>query len=311
MPESCSTCGQAINRANPAIQCQGLCVKKFHVKCTKLPQGINADVLADSGITWKCVNCSSAKADKADPMLNELLQKMDVMSKNVLDMKNNHADIIKSLQFYGDKIDEFSKKIEKVDAMAKSVDVVTNDISLLKTECSHLRSELEQMHQQARMNNIEICGIPERKGENVISIVKKVSEIINCPVENLEILETHRVTRFPASDDNQNSNAHKNIVVKFSTRDMKNKFMQAVKGKKDKGLFINEINSNWGENERFYINEHLTPYFKLLYKKTRQFCITNKYKYCWVKDTKIFVKKSDNNRAIHITNEMVLNRLSS
>lgn len=311
MPDSCGSCGLAINRTNPAIQCQGSCVMKFHFKCTKLPPGITGDALAESGITWKCVNCTSTKTDKTDPILNQLLQKMDVLSNNMLEIKNNHTDIMKSLKFYGDKIDEFSKKIEKVDAMAKSVDGVINDISSLKTEYSQVRSELELLHQQGRMNNIEICGIPERKGENIISILKKVTEIINCPVESSEIVEIHRVMRFSVKDDNKNDSAHKNIVVKFSSKDVKDRIMQAVKVIRNKGLFINDINSNWSENERFYINEHLTPFFKLLYKKARQFCISNKYKYCWVKDAKIFIKKSDNNQAVLIKNEVVLNILGA
>lgn len=68
------------------------------------------------------------------------------------------------------------------------------------------------------------------------------------------------------------------------------------------------INEKWND-EGIYINNYLTQTNSTLYYKTRMFAKTNNYKYVWFKDSKVFLKKDENNKVIHIEDLNCLNNI--
>lgn len=298
MPDICGVCSTAVSRSNPGVKCYGQCELKYHLKCVGLPQSF-ADLTADSGVRWTCTRCGSSAKTGIE---KQLLTKLDDIQGHIKGLKTEQSEFKKSLNFYGNKIDEFNKQIENFQTLVRTIDIMREEMSSVRSECKGLRNEIEILQQMGRINNLEICGIPEKRNEDIPSIIRRIATKLDVTVEEQHIDDAHRVSIF--SDNN--SNKHKNIVVKFSSRLIKNTFLNAARKFNRK---FNCSDLGFTEDSLVYVNEHLSPFYKLLFKKAREFCRLHSYKYCWIRDTKIFIKKSDDGRTIYVSNEDVLTRL--
>lgn len=161
-----------------------------------------------------------------------------------------------------------------------------------------MREEIETLQQYSRSNNLEITGIPEKANENVITIIKAVAECVGVTLDTTEIDAAHRVRSFLKGD--------KPIIVKFVSRLKKSELVLAVRAKK--GIFTEDLYMGF-PNKRIYINGHLTPVNKQLWKLVRESCQAQGYKYYWVRDGRIFVRKGDNDHVLAITSHDMIAKI--
>ncbi|KAG5866882.1 hypothetical protein JTB14_037483 [Gonioctena quinquepunctata] len=82
--------------------------------------------------------------------------------------------------------------MESVKKFRKSFEAMESDLFEAENECSSLRAEIELLHQQGRMNNVEICGIPEKRGENILQVLNTLFSAINAPLTTNDIESAHR-----------------------------------------------------------------------------------------------------------------------
>lgn len=300
MPGSCGTCSAILSRTNPGILCQGSCRKEYHLKCVKLPTAI-AELPADSGLGWRCKNCR--EVTDTGEVLNGMNLKIDLMMTDMSDIKRKQHDFGDSLKFYGDKIDDFNRQMEDLKKLSKSIAGFEQELLSVRSECARLKTQVEYLNQRERSNNLEICGIPEKRGENIIEIIKKIGNVVGVSISQDDIVSGHRVARFRG----EGPALPKNIIVKFSSGNKKRDVLNAAKTRRNPGL--SAVDMGFSQEVKIFINEHLSPFYKLLHKKAREFCKAANYKYCWVKDMKIFVKKADDSRAVAVEDEMILSRL--
>ena len=100
----------------------------------------------------------------------------------------------------------------------------------------------------------------------------------------------------------------KNIIIKFLSKIHRYGFLNAAK-------FAKKIEENRqgfkipGILERCFVNEHLPPQTKLLLKQTRQKALTNHYKFVWVQNGNVLVRKAENSNIIHISSMDDLGKL--
>ncbi|KAI4462955.1 l1 transposable element-related [Holotrichia oblita] len=302
MPGPCSFCKALTTRNNPEIKC-GRCQSLFHLKCVNLPLTL-AD-LSNDDFSWICKPCRGALNDPPS-YVGELLNSIRALQDDMSDIKTKQSDFLESLSFYGGKIDDFSVQLNSFKTVFETVNSLKQELSEVKAECQLLRQEVENLNQYTRINNVEICGVPEVKNENLVAIVKKIGEVCNVGLADGDIDACHRVFRYPAASSSQPT-APKNIIVKFVNRTRKHDLLAAVRKNKLPGLNASLLGFN-NEN-KIFVNDHLSPYNKILLRKCKQFCKTAQYKYCWVADCKIFIKKSDTARAIRVLDENILGKL--
>ncbi|KAG8303971.1 hypothetical protein J6590_105301, partial [Homalodisca vitripennis] len=64
----------------------------------------------------------------------------------------------------------------------------------LEKQISFLKTQCENFEQYSKLENIQIDGIPEVKGENVMNIVNKLSIAVDEPVVlNMDVQAAHRI----------------------------------------------------------------------------------------------------------------------
>lgn len=208
-------------------------------------------------------------------------------------MKLSQKEFMDSLNYYGKQLDDFNNEVKEIKKSLKSLDTLKANISQLQKENVSLRDELNHLQQYSRINNVEITGIPENKGENIVSILQKIGEVAGCVIQLSDVDACHRIPKH-GSGDNPRS-----LVVKFISRLKKEELMMAAK---KKGVTTSDLGFG-RSSSKVYVNDHLTLTNKILFKKTREMCKEKSLKYCWTKEGRILVRKNDISRVIHIRSE--------
>ncbi|XP_022829253.1 uncharacterized protein LOC111359580 [Spodoptera litura] len=168
------------------------------------------------------------------------------------------------------------------------------DISASETK-RMFQSEIDKLNQNARQCNIEICNLPEKRGENLFVIFESIASIINMPIKQQNIVAIHRVPHAHT----QNSRP-KNIIVKLTSQILRDNILSAYR--LSKGITSDRVGLA-GTQCRIYMNEHLTLRNKELFRKCREAAKTFHYKYVWVRNATILVKETDDSSAFAVRTE--------
>lgn len=229
---------------------------------------------------------SNAKsAGNLNPELVQILEKkfddfkIQFLEKSFADFKNAIVEVIKNE--YKEEIEELKKKVVQ------------------------LERQIDNNDQYNRSNNIIISGIPENKNENVYEILSKIGATAGCQITREEVDFASRIS--PRLNRNITHGKPRNIVVKLTRRYLKDDLLAAIR--KRKGMFVSEL--QLPGTGRIYINDHLTPKNQNLLNQCRNIKMEKKILYCWVRNSKIFVRVSDTTPIILIADQDDVNRLST
>lgn len=225
----CDTCKNNINRQNPGITCIGKCVSSYHYNCADISQAEKNALLASQNLNWICNTC---KDQQKEPTGADVQPTNSDIMKMLMEVRN-------SIQFCSNKIDDFEAKLNTYSEQIKL-------IAPLQQECMLLRKQVADLEQRSRSNNVEIVGIPEKNKEDIASILSSIGKTISCPIEKNDIDTYHRVAQF-----NFNKNKPKNIIVRFISRVMRDKFVASAHKHKN----LNTTQINFSESNPVYIND--------------------------------------------------------
>lgn len=88
------------------------------------------------------------------------------------------------------------------------------------------------------------------------------------------------------------------IIIYLKDKTMKSKLITSCK--KNRSFFPNQINKNWSNFIRKYINNHLTKTRNYLLYKTNESAKEKSYKYVWANEADILERKDDQSRILRI-----------
>lgn len=158
---------------------------------------------------------------------------------------------------------------------------------------SVLEAKIDSLEQQARQNNLEICNVPEKRGENLTSILESICTTIKCTISQVDIAAIHRV---PHALQSQN-NRPKNIICKLISRTLRDNILSAFR--MCKGTSSDKIGIS-GTSTRIFMNEHLTLQNKMLFRECRERAKDHGYQYVWIKHATILVRETDTSPAFAV-----------
>lgn len=170
-----------------------------------------------------------------------------------------------------------------------------------ETEISDLKAQTNKQQQWSRMANLEIMGLPETKGEALCDIVIKIAKYAGVNLRPEEIEFATRVQPLQ-----QKTGRPKSLVVKLRSRDLKDSILSGLR--KCRGIDTTNIGLN-GDPRRFFVNEHLTPMNKDLFRKTKTLAAEKAYRFVWVRNCNIFLRKNEECPVLTINSEKDLRKI--
>lgn len=205
----------------------------------------------------------------------------------------------KAISFCTDQVTDITKKIDQMELKLKNVDRHEEEIITLKNEMNLLKRTLDDQNQRARSSNVEIRNLPQHKNENLVAIMRKISDAINYKWENEDIEFISRVAT-------RDSTKIKPIVMKFQKKQKKEDFLSLFK--KMKGVSTEDIGLA-GQKHKIFASDHLTIENKALLRKVKAVKEEKGFLYVWVTDCKILVRKGDDSAIFRIQCEEDLTKM--
>lgn len=243
------------------------------------------------------------KNKEYDNKIGKLTATVDKCMQDITNINKSYTDLQESYSFLFKQHDE---TIDKLNSAQKDIKSLNGEIKTLRNSIKNtdeLSPRINYLEQQYRAKNIEIYGIPENRSEDLQQTVLTLANEIGLSINKEAILYAVRV-----HSKNNNKNLPKPIVVKLNSILIRDQFLSAIKRKK--GI----TSADLGFKDRatqVYINEHLTSANKQLFNAARTCCKESGFRYVWVRNGRIFVRKSEGSQVIIIKTVSDLRRIAN
>ncbi|KAI5637423.1 hypothetical protein NE865_09854 [Phthorimaea operculella] len=325
----CGICDKTTNNAERRTCSQ--CLKAYHIKC--LPGSGSPKDSKTSTDTWKCPKCRAGAtgsqvqqppAKDLTTQINDLKShfnsKLDTIKSELLkeitnkitavenSAKTQHDALLEKINALETCLTQAktsqklqTKTIEDLQLKVSNMELEITSLKSKVSDCDSVKQTLNDVEQRARLNNLEIFGVPERKTEDLFTIMLSVGQAVGVPMakEDLEF-----VTRVPPRV--KSPGLPKTIIAKFKSSQLKDTLLSAAR--KNRHLTSNDIGVP-GESKHIYVNEHLTSVNKALLKAARTKCKELGFSHIWTRNAKIYVRMHEKSNAFRIFNMDQVNKL--
>lgn len=243
--------------------------------------------------------------------LDILLVKMEKNWSKILDNKSkeifNEINQIKdSLNFINNQYEELKNELQ---GKLTQIKELKNENENLKSTVKDLNSRLCIMEQHSRMSNLEIQCLPEHKAENLPNIIQQIGKATGSNITDADIHKCTRIAKL-----NPENTRPRSVIVKFSSPRIRDTFLAGVLkfNKKNKEDKLNTSHIGIGGDKRpIYVVDHLTPELKKIHAFARLTAKKLNYKFVWIKNGRVFLRKSDDSEHIAVRNIEQLEHLTS
>ncbi|CAG9087333.1 unnamed protein product [Plutella xylostella] len=192
-------------------------------------------------------------------------------------------------------------------------EVLSTELKLLQDKtCKDLNSRITgleretlQQQQWARLQNIEIVGVPENKNECLPDVIKKLATHLNVELQADDVEFAHRVQPKRTAP----ARRPRTIVVRLRRRIVKDTLIAAAR--KSRKTLTSECIETGGEKQKIYVNEHLTLHSKQLLMKCKEKAKETSYDFVWTKNCRIYVRKNEKSPHLLISSEADIKKMAS
>ena len=176
--------------------------------------------------------------------------------------------------------------------------VLKSSVQQLDQSMALLRQNFNDLEQYSRRECVEISGIPPSVWgeENVNNVVVKIAKLMDVEMGEEDISVCHRL---PMSRHHDGQPNQQKIIVKFVSREIKEKFYKSrrrLSGKTTKDL-------GYEVENRIYLGESLTEKNKALFRLCLKFKKDNQCKYIWTSNGKIYLRKDNDCTAMWVKSD--------
>lgn len=333
-----SICSKCVKQIKPSdIKACAKCSATFHYQCLGLPADNYLKESKAYKAGWKCPDCKStekrgessstpaqakigAHNSPATDSTEELKQYIDRKLEESLSrlLKDIRRDFTTESSETRSKIQELT---ESVTFMSVRCEQLKEDLSIktqklgkleidndtLKLQVADLSTRLNQFEQQSRDSNLEIQCVPEHTSENLLTVVRQLATTIGYALPEHELLNYHRVAKV-----NQQSSRPRSIVVKLSSPLVRDKIIAAVKTFNRTHPSDKLNSSHFGLADvktPVYVCEHLSPANKQLHAAARKVAKDKSFKFVWVRNGRIFMRKDVNSKSFVVRDQDFLSSI--
>lgn len=288
---SCGVCLKSLSANKLKLTCID-CNNVFHAGCFKFSKA-DVDCLTAEGIPWRCKPCESTrrKSMRLESQVSEGNLTLDDVMKVITEIRDSQKNYERSFNETSDSLEEQIKENtnalkaqnEQNLRLTELIEALRTENQELKKKVKTLEDRVEDMEQYSRSNCVEIQGIPYTPTEDVLSIVKDVGKALDLTISDSMVDTCHRL------GVRQNGDKPPGIIVKFVRRIDKEELLRKRRVKRT----LSTRHMSRPDDLPVYVNESLSPARRRLHAMARQYQRDNNYKFLWVRNGKILMRKEE------------------
>lgn len=221
------------------------------------------------------------------------------MQESFNQIKNELQALQTSFNYLSSEYDDLKKESHD---QKQIINELKNENLALNKRVLDISSKLISMEQLSRSCNVEFQGVPEKKQENPVEIVKKICEVTSGqPLPDESIISCRRVAKL-----NPASTRPRSILVTLPSPRHRDSVLSSVY-RFNRNNSTEKLNSHSiglsGEKSQIYAVEHLPLEVRALQAEARRLAKEKQYKFVWVRFGKIYVRKNETSKPFLIKNE--------
>ena len=239
--------------------------------------------------------------------IKSLKQVVEQLVAENKELKLKVTDSIKSTEFFSQMFDDYKKSNDEV---LKKLDEIQKQNSLLMEKNQQLEKKLNDeiterinmeerlysilnpIEMEKRSNLLELHGIEEKDGENCNAMVKEVLKKITP--KSLDVVDCFRIGYKYKRSGEKNSRP---MLIKFATKE------QSLTA------YASRNNLRKIEDQKLYLNQNLPPYLRMLRGKANSLRKEKSYKFIWIRNGIILLRKNEESNVISIQTLNDLNKI--
>ncbi|CAG4925981.1 unnamed protein product [Colias eurytheme] len=318
----CSACGKFVS-ATDGVKCLG-CNSLYDRICLKISK---TSKLPPNWVCPMCISKQPRKDNTETPVkslsgvsLEDPAGTSDVQVSVLQELKLLRSDLKHELSCFrleltniGSRVDTLMTMISdlkqrlddvevKVSTLESQNDSRTNSefTQSLSDSISKLKTELNDRDQEMLLTNIEITGLPEREGENVVHLVSLVAAKLDIQIDQKEIVSAHRCGTNNNKRDITGTLSRRPISVRLCRRSLRDEFLRKARVRRGVDTSGMELP---GTPQKFYVNERLTKFNRYLFHKAREEGRRCGWKYIWTKEGRIYARRNPDSTSKRIRSE--------
>ncbi|CAG5032311.1 unnamed protein product [Parnassius apollo] len=183
------------------------------------------------------------------------------------------------------------------------------DNETLQSSVKALSQRLNLAEQNMRESNLEINGVPDHKTENFSTILTQIAKTVDCRIGDEDIYHVTRVAKL-----NKDSDRPRMVIAKLRSPRHRDAMLAAVakfnKSNPKEKLSTQHLGMA-GPSKPVFVSEHLPPAIKSLHAAARIKAKKEDYKFVWVRNGRVFLRRNEYSPAILIRNIECLDSITS
>ena len=245
---------------------------------------------------------SEQKMNQINAKVDELMKEAEKKNLQIINLTEQNEKLAREVTSLTNENLSLHERDAKKDQPSEVAAAVNQRLSVLERKVDDVTVDVDKVQQYTRLETAEFKGIPKQGSshhpEDCYEIIKEFCDrYLNVTVRRYDISIAHRQFN-PAEKRKEGRNYIPAIYVKFVNRFVARKIL------KRKHQLKNFRNRYGG---KFSICENLTLTRRLLWDSTES--ELSSYRFKWIRNGNIFVKKDAKSRPIKIVSENVLNQL--
>ncbi|CAG4981682.1 unnamed protein product [Colias eurytheme] len=336
MANKCTNCGKFFATSDGAK-----CIKcnvTYHKQCNNLSPD------ARHNPKWTCKICKGKTTTKitADTRIPDeesdvfvdvdtahsdtplLAQEIKLLRTELSSFRSEMSRLSSLVSEFGTKLSCIEERVTKLEAAscAESSLNISQQNKEINDTINVLKNRLNESEQEKLLNDVEITGVTENSGENLLHIVITLAQKIGLTLDERDIVNVQRrgLRRAAgsagaggaggASGAADGASARpRPIVVRLTRRHLRDELLHAARVRRGADTSGTGVG---GEPRRFYINEHLTHANRNLFYATRELLgRTKQWRFVWTRGGRIFARLNQTSRLISIRSQEDLDKVFS
>lgn len=301
--------------------CCGTCSGLFHAECEGMCQKDLESFLSLSPAqqkAWNCKECngrrkSVLRATQADPSLHPLFGRFDALEERFERVEGHVSSLERIESLISKMFDQFSDLKNDVHGLRQEVKHMRDDVYDLQDENVEMKRRIAKVEENSSMEPacdfraLELHGTPPLVEKDLYAAAQRVlREALSIAVEERDLDDCFFVGGRPIVEDGGEGRKSDGggsrqrtgiLVVRFTTRRMRDEIFRIWRGRRDK---VNGIMIDGKVMDRFRIAERLNRSTRELLRETRSVAKQRGWRYVWTSGGRILVRRENTEKVFII-----------
>lgn len=194
------------------------------------------------------------------------------------------------------RVDALEVRVTTVEE--KIEQTVSPRLAELETTVGELKLQLNEREQESLLNDVQVSGVPETKGENTTQLLNVLAIKLGVSLDERDVVFVRRVGNVLRDRvEGEDASRHRIIVARLARRTTRDSILNAARVRRN--LCTADIELP-GASQRIYVNERLTKSNRQLFYMTRQAATRCGWKYSWTRDGRILARKEEGKSVVQV-----------